>query len=70
MVGRIIDRAIQIHGAAGCTYESPLAHWYDRQRMSRICEGPTEVHNYRVLACRLLTFAVPHRGKGLARVEI
>ncbi|MDR0276174.1 MAG: acyl-CoA dehydrogenase [Burkholderiaceae bacterium] len=54
MASRVIDRAIQIHGAAGCTYESPLAHWYDHQRMSRIYEGPTEVHKYRVLARRLL----------------
>jgi len=54
MVSRVIDRAIQIHGAAGCTYESPLAHWYDHQRMSRIYEGPTEVHKHRVLARRLL----------------
>ncbi|RZN06378.1 acyl-CoA dehydrogenase [Bradyrhizobium genosp. SA-3] len=54
MVGRIIDRAIQIHGAAGCTYESPLAHWFDQQRMARIYEGPSEVHKYRVLARNLL----------------
>jgi len=55
MVDRVIDRAIQIHGAAGCTYESPLAHWYDHQRMARIYEGPTEVHKYRVLARHLLS---------------
>jgi acyl-CoA dehydrogenase len=54
MADRVIDRAIQIHGAAGCTYESPLAHWYDHQRMARIYEGPTEVHKYRVLARHLL----------------
>ncbi|WP_028351578.1 acyl-CoA dehydrogenase family protein [Bradyrhizobium murdochi] len=54
MVGRIIDRAIQIHGGAGCTYESPLAHWYDKQRMARIYEGATEVLKYRALARRLL----------------
>jgi acyl-CoA dehydrogenase len=54
MVSRVIDRAIQIHGAAGCTYESPLAHWYDHQRMARIYEGPTEVHKFRVIARRLL----------------
>ncbi|MFO1196188.1 MAG: acyl-CoA dehydrogenase family protein [Burkholderiaceae bacterium] len=54
MCGRIIDRAIQLHGAAGCTYEHPLAHWYDHQRMSRIYEGPTEVHKYRVIARRLM----------------
>jgi acyl-CoA dehydrogenase len=55
MVDRVIDRAIQIYGAAGCTYESPLAHWYDHQRMARIYEGPTEVHKYRVLARHLLS---------------
>ena len=55
MVDRVVDRAIQIHGAAGCTYESPLAHWYDHQRMARIYEGPTEVHKYRVLARHLLS---------------
>lgn len=54
MVGRVIDRAIQVHGAAGCTYESPLAHWYDNQRLARIYEGPTELHKYRVIARRLL----------------
>ena len=54
LADRVIDRAIQVHGAAGCTYESPLAHWYDHQRMSRIYEGPTEVHKYRVLARHLL----------------
>ncbi len=54
MVDRVVDRAIQIHGAAGCTYESPLAHWYDHQRMARIYEGPTDVHKYRVIARHLL----------------
>lgn len=54
MVDRVVDRAVQIHGAAGCTYESPLAHWYDLQRMSRIYDGPNETHKYRVLARRLL----------------
>ncbi|WP_028351579.1 acyl-CoA dehydrogenase family protein [Bradyrhizobium murdochi] len=54
MVGRVIDRAIQIHGGAGCTYESPLAHWYDSQRMSRIWVGASEVLKYRVLARHLL----------------
>lgn len=54
MVGRVIDRAIQIHGGNGCTYESPLAHWYDEQRVARVYEGPTEVHKFRVMARHLL----------------
>ena len=55
LVGRVLDRAIQVHGGAGCTYENPLAHWYDTQRLARIYEGPTEVHKYRVLARHLLS---------------
>ncbi len=54
MVGRVIDRAIQIHGGAGCSYELPLAHWYDYQRMSRIYDGASEALKYRVLARHLL----------------
>lgn len=54
LVGRVIDRAIQIYGGAGCSYELPLAHWYDYQRMSRIYDGASEVLKYRVLARQLL----------------
>lgn len=57
MVGRVIDRAIQIHGGAGCTYESPLPHFYDSQRMQRILGGPNEDLKYRVLARYLLASA-------------
>lgn len=53
-VGRVLDRAIQVHGAAGASLDSPLAHWYGLQRMSRIYEGPTEVHKYHVIARKLL----------------
>ncbi|WP_433995602.1 hypothetical protein [Bradyrhizobium genosp. SA-3] len=35
----MINRTMQIHGAAGCT-ESRLAHWCDQQRLARIYEGP------------------------------
>lgn len=54
MCSRVLDRAIQIYGAAGCALDNPLAHWYAHQRMARIYEGPTEVHKYRVLARHLL----------------
>ncbi len=54
MVSRVIDRAIQIHGGAGCTYEGPLAHFYDNQRMQRIWLGTSEDLKYRVLAPHLL----------------
>ena len=53
-VGRVLDRAIQVHGAAGVAFDNPLSHWYGLQRLARIYEGPTEVHKYRVIARKLL----------------
>lgn len=50
----VIDRAIQVHGGAGVTVDSPLAYWYANQRAPRIYEGPSEVHKYHVMARHLL----------------
>src|SRR5205814_320546 len=41
---KIIDRAIQVHGAAGVTQYTPLAEMYAHQRTLRIADGPDEVH--------------------------
>jgi acyl-CoA dehydrogenase len=41
---KIIDRAIQVHGAAGVTQYFPLAHMYAHMRTLRIADGPDEVH--------------------------
>jgi acyl-CoA dehydrogenase len=49
MACRILDRAIQIHGAAGLSQETPLASLYARLRTLRIVDGPDEVH-LRVIA--------------------
>jgi acyl-CoA dehydrogenase len=54
MVGRVVDRAVQLHGAAGAALDSPLAHWYASVRTMRIYEGPTELQRYRVVARALL----------------
>lgn len=40
----IIDKAIQVHGAAGVTQFYPLAHMYASVRTLRIADGPDEVH--------------------------
>ena len=40
----VIDRAIQVHGAAGVTQFTPLAHMYAHMRTLRIADGPDEVH--------------------------
>lgn len=41
---RIVDRAIQVFGAAGVTDDVPLAEFYANLRTSRIADGPDEVH--------------------------
>ena len=48
--GRVVDRAIQIHGGIGVTKDLPLERWYRELRIRRIGEGPSEVQ--RVIMAR------------------
>ena len=41
---RVLDRAIQAHGALGMTDDLPIAWWYRHERAARIYDGPDEVH--------------------------
>jgi alkylation response protein AidB-like acyl-CoA dehydrogenase len=41
---RVLDRAIQVHGALGVTDATPLAYWYRHERAARIYDGADEVH--------------------------
>ena len=41
---KVIDRAIQVFGAAGVSDDTPLARWYASMRSLRIADGPDEVH--------------------------
>jgi len=45
---RVLDRAIQVHGALGVTDDLPLAYWYRHERAARIYDGPDEVHKMSV----------------------
>jgi acyl-CoA dehydrogenase len=40
----VIDRAIQVHGAAGMCDDTPLARMYGWHRAMRLFDGPDEVH--------------------------
>jgi acyl-CoA dehydrogenase len=40
----VIDRAIQVHGGAGVSDDTPLAEMYGWHRAMRIFDGPDEVH--------------------------
>ena len=44
MACRVVDRAIQAHGAAGVAQDTFLAAAYARVRSLRIADGPDEVH--------------------------
>jgi acyl-CoA dehydrogenase len=41
---RVLDRAVQTHGALGITDDTPLAYWYRHERAARIYDGADEVH--------------------------
>jgi acyl-CoA dehydrogenase len=44
MLCRVLDRAIQVHGAGGVSDDFPLAQMYAGARTLRIADGPDEVH--------------------------
>lgn len=48
MLHNVIDRAIQAHGAAGLTDDTPLSFMYRTARFGRIYDGPDEVHVHTV----------------------
>ncbi len=50
---KVLDRAIQTHGAMGITDDTLLAFWYRHERGARIYDGPDEVHK-NVLARSIL----------------
>ena len=41
---RVVDRAIQVHGAAGICDDFPLATMYAHLRTLRLADGPDEIH--------------------------
>jgi acyl-CoA dehydrogenase len=44
MACNVIDRAIQVHGAAGVSDDTVLARLYGWHRAMRLFDGPDEVH--------------------------
>jgi len=41
--GRVVDRAMQIHGGLGMTKDLPLERWYREMRIRRVGEGASEI---------------------------
>ena len=48
MVHKVVDTAIQLHGALGYSEDTPLARWYTSIRSQRLVDGPDEVHRWTV----------------------
>lgn len=65
-VSRILDRAIQLHGAAGVSQDTPLAAMYAGARALRLADGPDEVHLAALGRAELRTTPSwnPSRGEG------
>ncbi|HLE85203.1 MAG TPA: acyl-CoA dehydrogenase family protein [Thermoanaerobaculia bacterium] len=53
VLDRVVDRAIQVHGALGVTDWTVLSYIYRHERAARIYDGPDEVHKS-VVARRVL----------------
>ena len=60
---KIIDEAIQIHGATGVSQWSPLSDMYVKQRSLRLADGPDEVHHNVVARAELKAFTESNPGK-------
>jgi alkylation response protein AidB-like acyl-CoA dehydrogenase len=58
---KVLDRAIQVHGALGITDDTLLSFWYRHERGARIYDGPDEVHKS-VLAKSILKSRALHGG--------
>jgi acyl-CoA dehydrogenase len=54
---RVIDRAIQAHGAAGVSGDTFLAEAYASARSLRLADGPDEVHRNAVAKLELKKYA-------------
>jgi acyl-CoA dehydrogenase len=44
MLQKVVDDAIQIHGGAGVSSDTPLATFFAQARSLRLADGPDEVH--------------------------
>ena len=53
MLSRVVDRAMQVHGAMGYSKELPIEFIYRNSRVLRILEGPSEIHRDQIAKLHL-----------------
>ena len=59
---RVLDRALQAHGALGMTDDTPIAWWYRHERAARIYDGADEVHKSVIARRALAPYLKSHAG--------
>ena len=59
---KVLDRAIQVHGALGITEDTVLSFWYRHERGARIYDGADEVHKSRVAKLVFKAYAKGKKG--------
>ncbi|MBI4259427.1 MAG: acyl-CoA dehydrogenase family protein [Actinobacteria bacterium] len=65
-LGRIVDRALQVHGALGISTDTPLERFYRDARAARIYDGPSEVHRMLIARNLFRAFLAEGTTKGAA----
>jgi alkylation response protein AidB-like acyl-CoA dehydrogenase len=61
---KVVDRAVQVHGAMGVSSDTVLSFFYAHERGARIYDGPDEVHKMVVAKRIAKRFAREDEGKG------
>ncbi len=56
-LNRIIDRAVQVHGALGYSTDTPLANMLTQARWARFADGADEVHQWRIAQRAIESFS-------------
>jgi acyl-CoA dehydrogenase len=54
---RIVDRAMQVHGALGYSTDTPLASMMQQARWSRFADGADEIHQMRIAQRTIASFS-------------
>ena len=54
MLQHVVDFAIQIHGGAGVSHDTPLTMFFNQARSLRLADGPDEVHKGMIARLELM----------------
>ena len=56
MLQNVVDFAIQIHGGAGVSHDTPLTAFFNQARSLRLADGPDEVHKGMIARLELMKY--------------